>query len=751
MNDCRPVFARWRATVLALTFLAAVCPRIDAATVGYWRFESAAFLQDSGANTAGPFTLTNAGGDNTNDSIALPATGAGATFPRTVPGTGVGNLGAARFTAAESPADSFGTPHQAALDSQSFTIEAFVNLASEPGVDQSRTIASIYGAATTDRQFRLAVAGASSTTSRPSGALMVSLRTNFATGTAGGFTLYLSSSSLLLTVGQDYYVAVTVRFTGSSVQIGGYVKNLTTNGSLLQQPVFDNSSYLSLIYSTTAPFQIGAATNTATGELAWDGVIDEVRYSNTVLAQSEFLVSALPVPATLPTITTQPASQTATAGETVSFTLAATGSPTPTIQWRRNGGNISGATSSTLTLPGVTTANAGSYTAVISNSAGSVTTEAATLTVNAVTAPVISAQPVSQTSAGGTVVFSVVASLSPAPTYQWRKDGVNIAGAIASTLVIQATSAASAGNYSVVVTNTAGSVTSGNAALTLTTSSDPGRLTNLSVLTDITAAGQNFTIGTVIGGSGTSGTKALVVRAVGPSLGAFGVPSTIDDPKLDLFAGLTVVATNDNWGSDTTATAALTNAMASVGAFAFTGATSKDAAVYLPSLTARDYTVQVTGVNGAIGTAIAEIYDATPAGAYTAATPRLTNVSVLKQIGAGGSLTLGFTVGGSTAKTVLIRVIGPGLSVVGLTSGTLTDPQLTLSSSNGTVVATNDDWGADPQLISAGTSVNAFAIGSTSSKDAMMLITLPAGGYTAQAKGGGNSSGYAIVEVYEVP
>ena len=72
------------------------------------------------------------------------------------------------------------------------------------------------------------------------------------------------------------------------------------------------------------------------------------------------------------------------------------------------------------------------------------------------------------------------------------------------------------------------------------------------------------------------------------------------------------------------------------------------------------------------------------------------------------------------------------------------------------MIATNDDWAADPQLVSAGTKVGAFSIGSTATKDAMLLLTLPVpppqgAGYTAKATGNGGTGGFAIVEVYEVP
>jgi hypothetical protein len=150
---------------------------------------------------------------------------------------------------------------------------------------------------------------------------------------------------------------------------------------------------------------------------------------------------------------------------------------------------------------------------------------------------------------------------------------------------------------------------------------------------------------------------------------------------------------------------------------------------------------------------IAEIYDQTPAGSFYAQTPRLINVSVLKSINAGGLLSLGFNLSGSVAKTVLIRAIGPGLSAVGLTSGTLADPTLALFNSSSVQIASNDDWGGDQQLLNAGARVNAFSIGNNSqqSKDSMLIITLPPGLYSAQVKGNNNTSGLAIVEVYEVP
>jgi hypothetical protein len=177
-----------------------------------------------------------------------------------------------------------------------------------------------------------------------------------------------------------------------------------------------------------------------------------------------------------PAITTQPASQTVVAGANVSFSVTASGTPAPTFQWKLNGTVISGATGATLTLSNVQTTNAGSYTVVAANSAGSVTSVAATLTVNPLTvAPVITSQPGNQTvSAGAAVTLSASASGTPAPTYQWKKNGVAISGATAASYVIASATSASAGTYSIVASNSAGSATSSGAILTVNaTASSP--------------------------------------------------------------------------------------------------------------------------------------------------------------------------------------------------------------------------------------------------------------------------------------
>src|SRR5205809_103910 len=179
-------------------------------------------------------------------------------------------------------------------------------------------------------------------------------------------------------------------------------------------------------------------------------------------------VNAAPV---APTITTQPASQTVTAGQTASFTVAATGTAPLSYQWNKNGTAITGATSSTYTTPATTNSDSGAhFTVVVSNTAGNVTSNAATLTVNAAPfPPTITTQPASQTvTAGQTASFTVAATGTAPLSYQWQKNSVAISGATSSTYKARPTTNSDSGaQFTVVVSNTAGNVTSNAATLTV--------------------------------------------------------------------------------------------------------------------------------------------------------------------------------------------------------------------------------------------------------------------------------------------
>jgi hypothetical protein len=209
--------------------------------------------------------------------------------------------------------------------------------------------------------------------------------------------------------------------------------------------------------------------------------------------------------AVAPTITTQPANQTVTAGQTASFAVTANGTAPLSYQWQKNGANISGATSASYTTPATTTGDSGStYRVVVSNSAGTATSNAATLTVSAATvAPTITTQPASRTvTAGQTASFAVTANGTAPLSYQWQKNGANISGATSASYTTPATTTGDSGStYRVVVSNSAGTATS-NAA-TLTVSAAPGTLksytTNFPLTENPISEGGNWINGSTLG------------------------------------------------------------------------------------------------------------------------------------------------------------------------------------------------------------------------------------------------------------
>ncbi len=208
-----------------------------------------------------------------------------------------------------------------------------------------------------------------------------------------------------------------------------------------------------------------------------------------------------PVPVVVaPAISSQPASQTVTAGQSATFSVAATGTAPMTYSWNQNGAAIGGATSSSYTIAATTTANSGTtFSVTVSNAAGSATSNSASLTVNApVVAPTITTQPAPQTvTPGQTATFSVAAMGTAPLTYAWSKNGLAISGANASSYTTPAAASTDAGAlFTVAVSNAAGTATSSPATLTVSSSScqqsAASGWTNSSISTQTTAFTATF-------------------------------------------------------------------------------------------------------------------------------------------------------------------------------------------------------------------------------------------------------------------
>jgi cyclophilin family peptidyl-prolyl cis-trans isomerase len=366
--------------------------------------------------------------------------------------------------------------------------------------------------------------------------------------------------------------------------------------------------------------------------------------------------------------------------------------------------------------------------------------------------PTFITQPVAQTVAvGSTVVFNSVAL--GAPTFEWRRNGAIVAGASSATLVISGASAAQEGTYTVTATNASGAAISDSVTLktNTATATQVGRLVNLSILTTAGTGSKILTVGASVGPLSSTEALPLVMRGVGPALKEFfGISGALDDPTMTIFpaGSSSALAANDNWGSGQ----ATNSLFKSLGAFELSpGSLDSAFASLAPGLRVGGYTVQVAGKGSSSGTVIAEIYDAAGS-ARTATTPRLVNLSTRAQLDTAGELVVGFVLRGLSARTVLVRAVGPSLGALGV-EGVMPDPKLELfdNDNGGKKIGENDNWGGDEQIVNVARSVGAFALAGNDTKDAVLLMTLPAGAYSARLSGVGGAGGTAIVEVYEVP
>ena len=270
----------------------------------------------------------------------------------------------------------------------------------------------------------------------------------------------------------------------------------------------------------------------------------------------------------------------------------------------------------------------------------------------------------------------------------------------------------------------------------------PSRLINIATRGAVGAGADAMISGFVVSGSAP---KQVLLRAAGPALRTFGLDRALTSPVLTLFDGASrPMATNRGWANAST----IAEASARVGAFPF-AAGSADAAL-LVTLEPGAYTAQVTSSNAATGLALVEAYDA-----ETLATEgsRAINISTRGQVGAGADrLIAGFVIHGAASRRVLIRAVGPSLAAFGL-DATLAEPQLELVDSRGNWLRRAGPWSTEPdaaEVEAAAAVAGAFAL-SDGSKDAAIVAALLPGSYTVQVSGVNDTTGVALVEVYDLP
>ena len=359
------------------------------------------------------------------------------------------------------------------------------------------------------------------------------------------------------------------------------------------------------------------------------------------------------------------------------------------------------------------------------------------------TPPQVIEQPASLTVAPGeTVRLSVTVSGHPSPTVAWFHQNAEI-GAGPSLIIPNATSA-HAGAYHAVLTNEVGSVATRPVQVDVRTQpSELEILSNISTRGRIDAGEGVMIAGFVVEGTGS---RRLLLRAIGPSLAPYGLTGLLTDPKLEFFDQSnpnTVLQSNDNWVAAEVEAATLLT-----GAFTLT---EPDDAAMSVVLERGAFTARVSGADGTGGVALVEVYDASGDG--TSSGIRLTNLSTRGRVETGPSILIaGFVIKGEVPMEVLIRGIGPALGAFGV-KGFLEDPVLTLfklEAGRTLRIAANDNWsgGKDPVHIFDTTAVVGGFPLEPESLDAALVLWLEPGVFTAQVSGHPGETGVALVEVY---
>jgi hypothetical protein len=388
-------------------------------------------------------------------------------------------------------AASYTTPATTSADNNSqftVTVSNSVSSVTSGAAVLTVTVPPVISAQPSSRAVTMGQAASFSVTASGTGTLTYQWKKNGAAISGATAASYTTAATTSADNGTQF--TVTVTDAAGSVTSGTAILNVNMPPSITSQPTGQ-----SVTAGQSATFSVGAS-GTATLTYQWKkgGVAisgataasyttpatassdNATQFSVTVTngfgtATSNAATLTVTAAAVAPSITSQPAGKTVNAGQTATFSVTATGTGTLMYQWKKNGAAISGATSSAYTTPATAASDNGAvFTVTVTGTSGNVTSSGATLTVNA--APSITAQPASKSVlTGQAATFSVTATGTATLTYQWNKGGAAISGATSASYTTPATTSADSGSqFTVTVSNGAGSVTSNAATLTVSAS-----------------------------------------------------------------------------------------------------------------------------------------------------------------------------------------------------------------------------------------------------------------------------------------
>src|SRR5437764_348940 len=255
----------------------------------------------------------------------------------------------------------------------------------------------------------------------------------------------------------------------------------------------------------------------------------------------------------------------------------------------------------------------------------------------------------------------------------------------------------------------------------------------------------------MIGGFIVQGTtpKSMIIGAIGPELGQYGIPNPLADPTLELHDGNgALIASNDNWQTTIIGGIITQDQVQDIQNSGHAPGDSSESAI-IANLPAGNYTAIVRGVSSTTGVALVEVYDLSPD-----VDSILGNISTRSLVQTGDNVMIGgFIVQGTTPRSVIIRAIGPELSQYGVPNP-LANPTLELHDGNGALIASNDNWSTtiiggiitqdqDDDILHS-----CHAPGDPN--ESAIIANLPPGNYTAIVRGVNNTTGVALVEAYDL-
>jgi len=339
---------------------------------------------------------------------------------------------------------------------------------------------------------------------------------------------------------------------------------------------------------------------------------------------------------------------------------------------------------------------------------------------------------------------------------QWFKDGSPMAGETSPTFGVASVTSGNSGDYVLRATNPAGVAESRTIRVAVHASA--ARLLNISTRGFVGPGDSLLIPGFVALGTGS---KPMLIRAVGPTIGAppYNVPGVLANPQLSVRNAANVeLAANNDWRAQSNSDA-VAAAMITAGAFPIPDG-SLDAALLFNAPVATNLSVHVTGVGGTTGVVITEIYVIDDV-----ATPdaRLVNISTRGFVGTGDNVMIpGFYLGAGGTRRLLIRAAGPTLGEIAPNlSAVIPNPVVRVRrTSNPAQVAFNDNWqdgGQGPAIAAAAAQVNAFALHDGWADAALILVVGPSApdtndrGFTIEVSDASGATGLVIAEIYELP